>query len=32
MQEVRLTPGRERMSGIARVILGVISFVLVIGI
>jgi len=32
MQEVRLTPGKERMSGIDRVILGVILFVLVIGI
>jgi hypothetical protein len=32
MQETRWTPGRERMSGVARVLVGVVLFILVTGI
>ena len=32
MQEMRLTPGKERMSGVVRVIVGIVLFVLVIGV
>ena len=32
MQEIRWTPGRERMSGVARVIVGIVLFILVVGV